>query len=216
MDDPQAEMTQENDIVLGNIEEVAESPHLFNKIAVSAKLLFDQPKGYYSSRIGLNLYSLANADYTMAFEIIWKDSNVDKNNVNLGGISSIETIHKISQKVFNNYSRMIVQFTKSQNIGNNYLYIDIEMEMKSGVSYPAELQTYILCYQSDVPSNLYDSLLEIENGKIIINAEIDMGDKAIIGIKEDTVDTGAVNYKQLKAFEQTLMNLINENKRLVM
>ena len=160
----------------------------------------------------------------MAFEIIWKDTNIDKNNVNLGGLSSIETVHKISQKVFDNYARMIVQFTKSQNIGNNYLYIDIDMEMKSGVSYPAELQTYILCYdvkghQLDVPSNLYDSLREIKNGKIVMNAEIDMDNNSIIGIKEDTVDTGAVNYKQLQAYtsslESNLKVLINANKALI-
>ena len=129
MDDPQAELTQENDVELGDIEEVSDSPHLINKKAVSAKLLFDQPKGYYSSRIGVNLFSLANADYTMAFELIWKDTNIDKNNVTLGGLSSVETIHKVSQKVFDNYTRMIVQFTKSQNVGNNYLYVDVEMEI---------------------------------------------------------------------------------------
>ena len=49
-----------------------------------------------------------------------------------------------------------------------------------------------------------------------MNEVIDMGDKAIIGIKEDANDdTSAVNYKQLKTLTQTLMNLINENNRLV-
>ena len=143
-----------------------------------------------------------------------------KKYVSLNGLSSIETIHKVSQKVFDNYARLIVQFNKNQNIGNNYLYIDIEMEMKSGVSYPAQLQTHILCYgvkglQSDIPSSLYDALWTIDNGKIKMNEVIDMGNKPIIGIKDGLVASGAVNYKQLNTLERALLDMIDENNNLI-
>ena len=77
----------------------------------------------------------------------------------------------------------------------------------------------MVCYgndgrQSDVPSSVYDALYGIDNGKIIFNETIDMKDKAIIGIKTDTVDSGAVNYKQLTDYvlsmEIPLKNLIDQ------
>ena len=218
---PTSNLTEEDDITLGNALYYVSSPHLFNKKVIDAKLLLDSSKGYYSSRLGVNLYPLPNTSCTMAFEIIWTDNNIDRNTISLHGVSSIETIHNISTKTFNEYAKLIVQFTKSQNIGNNYIYIDIVMKMKSGSLYPSQTQVYLIVYgtydlQPDVPSDIYDSMWTVRNNKILINGDIDMGNKTIIGIKEDTVDSGAVNYKQLQAYisslELKLEKMINNNK----
>ena len=75
----------------------------------------------------------------MAFELLCSDNNIDRSEVTVNGISSIETIHNVSKKVFDNNARLIAQFTKSQNIGNNYLYVDIVMKMKSGANYLSKL-----------------------------------------------------------------------------
>ena len=155
----------------------------------------------------------------MAFELIWSSDDVDNDTVSLNGISAVETIHDISNKTFNNYSRLIMQFSKSTDTAPNHLYIDIVIKMKSGKSYPPKLQTYLVCYgvkglQSDVSSQVYDALWGVDDGKVIMNEVIDMGNKAIIGIKADTVDTGAVNYEQLIShvfsIEQPLKRLIDQ------
>ena len=96
------------------------------------KLLIDSSKEYYSSRVGLNLYSLSNDEYTVCIEIIWVSDDIDPNRIGIDGTSSIETIHNVNRKTFKTqkYVRLICQFTKSQNIGNNYLYIDVVMKLK--------------------------------------------------------------------------------------
>ena len=122
---------------------------LFSMIILYMKLLLDQSgKGYYSSRVGVNLFTLANSNYTLCFELLWSDGNIDPGTVYINGVSSIETIHNTSKKIFESqkYARLICQFVKSQNIGNNYLMIDISMKMKSGAPYTPNLQTYMLSF----------------------------------------------------------------------
>ena len=219
MDDPAGELTEEDDIKLGNIITYQASPHQINKNVVDMKLLLDQlGKGYYSCRVGVNLFTLANSNYTLCFELLWSDGNIDPGTVYINGVSSIETIHNTAKKIFESqkYARLICQFDKSQNIGNNYLMIDIVMKMKSGALYTPNLQTYVVIYgvtgyQSDVQPNVYDLLYYVDNGKVVFNEEIDMNTHAIKGILEGTNDDQAVNYKQLNSFNDNLKTYL-ENK----
>ena len=123
----------------------------------------------------------------------------------LNGISAVETIHDLSNKTFNNYSRLIMQFSKYTDIAPNHLYVDIVVKMKSGKSYPPKLQTYLVCYgvkglQSDVSSQVYDALWGVDCGKIVMNTVIDMGSKQITGVANGTNDNDAVNKSQLDAY----------------
>lgn len=226
MDNPTAELTQEDDIELGDELDYDKSPHDLNKKVIDAKLILDNApgKGYYSSRIGIDIFFLLNNDYTMVFEIMWSDSNVDKRTVSLNGLSSIETVHNVSKRMFDDYAKLMIQFNKSSSLGNNYIYIDIHIKMKSGVSYPAKLQTYIVIYgvaglQSSVSPDVYDNAWTIGDGKIIMNEKIDMDNKAIIGLKSGLNDYEAVNLKQLKSYvhalDVKLFNLIKANEILV-
>ena len=213
MDDPAGELTEEDDIKLGDIVTYQASPHQINKNVVDMKLLLDQlGKGYYSSRVGVNLFILANSNYTMCFELLWSDGNIDPGTVYINGVSSIETIHNTSKKLFESqkYARLICQFDKSQNIGNNYLMIDIVMKMKSGVSYTPNVQTYIVIYgltgtQSDVPPRIYDALYSVTNNKIVFNNQIDLNDQPISGVADAKNNDEVVNYKQLNTLEATLL-----------
>ena len=121
MDDPGAQLSEEDDVKLGNIVTYQNSPHQINKKVVDMKLLLDSSKGYYSSRVGLNLYSLSNGEYTVCIEIMWVNDDIDPDSFDIDGTSSIETIHNVNRKTFKTqkYVRLICQFTKSQNIGNN-------------------------------------------------------------------------------------------------
>ena len=104
----------------------------------------------------------------------------------------------ILHKVFDNYSRLIVQFSKYQNIDPNHLYVDITIKLKVGKLYPMKLQTYMVCYgvkglQTDVPSSVYDAIWGIDNGKITFNDMIDMNNKDIIGVNKITTANLDVN-----------------------
>ena len=196
---------EEDDIEFGGLVTFQSSPHSINKKVIDTKLIFDAGHGYYSSRASINLYVLPNCSYTMAFELIWSSDDVDHDTVSLNGISAVETIHDLSNKVFNNYSRLIMQFSKSTDTAPNHLYIDIVIKMKSGKSYPPELQTYLVCYgvkglQSDVSSQVYDALWGVDGGKIVMNTVIDMGSKKITRVADGTNDNDTVNKSQLDAY----------------
>ena len=220
MNDPDSQLSEEDDIELGGLETYNSSPHQVNKNVVDMKLLLDSSKGYYSSRLGINLYPLKNDDFTICFELFWIDPFV--NTIFINGVSSIETIHNVNKKIFlsQKYARLVCQFTKSQNIGNNYLYIDLEIKLNPRKLYQLKFQTFFVVYgidslKSDVDPSLYDALIHYQNGYVFFNADIDMYGKKIIGIKEDTDDSGAVNFKQLMSFNDSLkISLENKIKLL--
>ena len=202
-------LIEEDDIEFGGLVTFQSSPHSINKKVIDTKLIFDAGHGYYSSRASINLYVLPNGSYTMAFELIWSNDDVDHDTVSLNGISAVETIHDLSNKTFNNYSRLIMQFSKSTDTSPNHLYIDIHIEMKTGKSYPPKLQTYMVCYgikglQSDVPSTVYDALWGVDNGVVTFNESINMGNNKITGLADGTDLNDAVNRSQLDAFETKL------------
>ena len=193
------QLIEEDDIEFGDLITLKSSPHSINKKVIDTKLIFDAGHGYYSSRLSINLYVLPNGSYTMAFELLWSDDDVDRDTVSLNGISAVETIHDLSNKTFNNYSRLIMQFSKSTDTAPNHLYVDIVIKMKSGKSYPPKLQTYMVCYgikgiQSDVPSTVYDALWGVDNGVVTFNEPIDMGSKKITGVADGVVNGDAVNH----------------------
>ena len=195
-------LVEEDDIEFGNLITFKSSPHSINKKVIDTKLIFDAGHGYYSSKASINLYVLPNGSYTMAFELIWSSDDVDHDTVSLNGISAVETIHDLSNKTFNNYSRLIMQFSKSTDTAPNYLYVDTVIKMKSGKTYPPKLQTYMVCYgikglQSDVPSTVYDALWGVDNGVVTFNEPIDMANNKITGVSEGTTDYDAVNKLQL-------------------
>ena len=192
-------LIEEDDIEFGGLVTFQSSPHSINKNVIDTKLIFDAGHGYYSSRASINLYVLPNGSYTMAFELIWSGDDVDRDTVSLNGISAVETIHDLSNKTFNNYSRLIMQFSKSTDTSPNHLYVDIVIKMKSGKSYPPKLPTYLVCYgvkglQPDVSSQVYDALWSVDNGVVTFNESIDTNGKDIIGVNKITAKI--VNFKQ--------------------
>ena len=212
-----SQLSEENDVELGDVKKYNSFPHQINKNTIEMNLLLDSSKGYYSSRIGINLYPLYNDDYTLCFELMW--SSIDVESIFLNGVSSVETVHNVKKKTLlsRKYSRLICQFTKSQNAYNNYLFIDIEIKLNAGVSYPSKFQTYFIIYgveslQSDVDPGIYDALYFIENGFVYFNEEINMQGNKIVGLGDNTNDnTGAVNLKQLNTAISNSTKNINDS-----
>ena len=202
MNNHTSEIISEFDIGIGDKVSLPTRPHSINKNVNDLQLLLSTLHGYFSSRLSINLFVLPNGSYTMVFELIWTSNNVDIDDFYLNGVSAVETIHNLSNKTFNKYSRLVIQFTKSTNTSPNHLYIDIKVKMKSGISYPNELQTYMVCYgikglQSDVPSTVYDALWGVDNGVVTFNETIDMGNNKITGVADGTDNNDVVNKSQL-------------------
>ena len=149
MQDPLGQISEENDVEVYGTQEYQPSPHQINKTVVNMQLILDSDKQFYSSRIGLNLYPLSNSNYTLCFELLWPSADVET--VFMNGISSIETVHNVFKKTFlsKKYAKLICQFNKSLSIGNNYLLMDLEVKLKSGITYPPKFQAYCLVYGVD-------------------------------------------------------------------
>ena len=210
MQDPSGQISEENDVELYGIQEYQPSPHQINKTVINMKLILDSYKQFYSSRIGLNLYPLSNSNYTLCFELLWPSADVET--VFMNAISSIETVHNVFKKKFlsQKYAKLICQFNKSQSIGNNYLFMDLEVKLKSGITYPPKFQAYCLVYgvdsiQSDILPTVYDVLYSVTNNKIVFNNQIDLNDQPISGVADAKNDDDGVNYKQLNTLEATLL-----------
>ena len=94
---------------------------------------------------------------------------------------------------------------------NDEIDIDIELKNKAGESYDSDTQIFVVVYgvagaQNDVDVRLWDRYFYINNNdEIPFEAPINMGNKAIVGLKSGQDVTGAVNYQQL-------LNHINSSK----
>ncbi|KAL9974074.1 hypothetical protein ACROYT_G011073 [Oculina patagonica] len=208
MTDSINQLSEEDDIKLGSLIDHPNSYHKINTKVVDSKLVLDSNKGYYSSRLGINVYSLPINRYTMVFELFFP-AEIDHDSLDIDIVSSIDNIDKSTTRVYDGYSRTIAQINKYQQHPNNYLYVDIVLKMKSGNAYVPKLQTYIVIYgikgyQSNVDPRIYDQLYYVENDRIAFNASIDMKTKTIYGIKPATTNDQAVNYEQLKNFRDNL------------
>ncbi|KAL9984707.1 hypothetical protein ACROYT_G007033 [Oculina patagonica] len=220
MTDSINQLSEENDIKLGSLIDHPTPYHKINTKVVDSKLVLDSNKDYYSSRLGINVYSLPINRYTMVFELFFP-AEIDHDSLDIDIVSSIDNIDKLTTRVYDGYSRTIAQINKYQQHPNNYLYVDIVLKMKSGNAYVPKLQTYIVIYgikgyQSNVDPRIYDQLYYVENDRIAFNASIDMKTKTIYGIKPATTNDQAVNYEQLKNFRDNLksdLELKMDNKR---
>ena len=210
MTDHTYQLTDENDIELGALVTYQNSLHKVNKKAISIKLLLDGQKGYYSSRLGINMYNYDIDFYTMIIEIFFP-SEIDKNTVDISVVAVYETINKVTTRVSDDHCRSLVQVHKTQQHGNNYLYVDIIMKMKSKHPYIPKLQCYLIIYgiksyQSNVDSSVYDALWYIDNSeKLAFNTPITLQNQSISGVKDAKNDDDGVNYKQLNTVEATLL-----------
>ncbi|KAL9954670.1 hypothetical protein ACROYT_G042235 [Oculina patagonica] len=210
MENSDSNLSEENDIEIGDSVDYQNSPHSINKKCVKANLLLDKSKGFYSSRIGINLYPLSNNSYTVCIEIILEDADIDTSSIDLNATSSIETIHNQKPRIYDSeqYARLICDFTKSQNIGNNYLFEDIVIKKKAGSVYSDKLSVYFIIYgiqgrHPDVYSTVYDNLFDVS-----LFGNMDMKNLKIVNLGDAEYDGDAVNFKQMKEKITADLNMV--------
>ena len=112
MDDPAGQFYDEDDIK--GIKKTNKDYHKINKETYEMQLLLDSI-GYYSSRLGVNMYILPNGEYSLVYELYYPNS-IDSSTVQISAVSSVETVSKVTTNVFNNHTRSIIHLHKYNNV----------------------------------------------------------------------------------------------------
>lgn len=147
------------------------------KLTAKFELTKDVVKNYYSSRLGVDMYSAARGEYTVVCEMLWDSNKIDKDTVTLTATSSIETVSRQRLNRFDNHVRAIIHLHKWNNTSPNYLMLDIHMKNKTGQSYDNNLPIYIVIYgckgfHNDIPTSVWDRAWSIEKRVLTFSGEV--------------------------------------------
>ena len=175
MDDPAGQFYDEDDIK--GIKKTNKDYHKINKETYEMQLVLDS-RGYYSSRLGINMYILPNGEYSLVYELYYPNT-IDSSTVQISAVSSVETVSKVTTNVFNNHTRSIIHLHKYNNVAPNRLMIDMVLKNKAGISYANELTIFVIVYGvsgyvNNVHTSVWDRLFEVTNNSIKFEAPIDM------------------------------------------
>ena len=170
------ESSSEHDIVDGIID-FAGSHHDINKKAYSLKL-GKGAQNKYSSRIGFNMFKLLVGEYTLAIEFFPPSMT----NLSVDVVSTSLNIGQQATKLFPNYSRSIVHLHKWSTTPPEIIYIDLKCQ--GTASSDAQGTGYLIVYgikglQNDVDSAVYDMVFAMENGKMVMQTDIDLNNHKI-------------------------------------
>ena len=198
MDNPAGQFYDEDDIK--GIKKTDKDFHKSNKETYEMQLLLDS-RGYYSSRLGVNMYILPNGEYSLVYELYYPNS-IDSSTVQISAISAVETVSKVTTNVFNNHTRSIIHLHKYNNVAPNRLMIDMVLKNKAGISYVNELTIFVIVYGvsgyvNNVHTSVWDRLFEVTNNSIKFEATIDMDNKQINNLADGAHGSDAVNVTQL-------------------
>ena len=198
MDDPAGQFYDEDDIK--GIKKTNKDYHKINKETYEMQLSLDS-RGYYSSRLGVNMYILPNGEYSLVYELYYPNS-IDSSTVQISAISAVETVSNVTTNVFNNHTRSIIHLHKYNNVAPNRLMIDMVLKNKAGMSYANELTIFVIVYGvsgyvNNVHTSVWDRLFEVTNNSIKFEATIDMDNKQIINVADGAHSSDAVNVTQL-------------------
>ena len=166
----------EEDILGGGF--VDKNLHTSVKLTAQFILTLDAAKGYYSSRLGVNVHPIPVGEYTLVCEMLWDSKKIDKDNVTINATSSIETVSRQRINRFDNHVRAIIHFHKWNNPSPpNDLQLDIHMKNKTGESYDARLPIFIVIYGSkgyhnDIPTSVWDRAWFIEKGVLTFSEKV--------------------------------------------
>ena len=232
MDD---DLFREDDDDITKVGKIDKDFYQINKATYQFKIMYDSDIGYYSTRLTIDLKSLDLGEYTLAFEMYY-GNRVDRNEVVVDAVSETLNVSRNNTNTFSDHSRTIINFHKYGNIGIIDLDIDLTLKYKSGATYDAETDIFVVVYgvsghQNDVDSRIWDRFYYIRNKIVYFEAPIDMDSHQIKGLNDGNENSDAVNVKQLNESEDNIVKYvdgeiakvnneinnptINENKNLI-
>ena len=194
MDNPAGQFYDEDDIK--GIKKTVKDFHKINKETYEMQLLLDS-RGYYSSRLGVNMYILPKGEYSLLYELYYPNS-IDSSTVQISAVSSVETVSKVTTNVFSNHTRSIIHLHKYNNVAPNRLMIDMVLKNKAGISYANELTICVIVYGvsgyvNNVHTSVWGRLFEVTNNGIKFEAAIDMNNNDIKNVHSLSMDNLSIN-----------------------
>lgn len=196
--------SSESNIVVTGISDIAASPHQITKKAYDITLTTDSD-GDFRSRIGFNAFKLPHGEYTFVIEFFVPDKT-QMNATSVSVVSSTINIRQQTTKIFTTagYTRSIaVHLHKWQVSPPEYIMVDLHGNVTKGQPKKGYLIVYgIEGYASDVDHTVFDTNFVIENGKMVMETDLNMNSHKIMNAKFDTTITihGILNTNNSETF----------------
>ena len=167
--------SSENNIAVTGIVDFAASPHEINKKAYEFTLVKDTDgSNDYRSRIGFNLFKLPLGYYTFIVEYFPPEMT----NVIVTAQGTTISIDSQTTKTFGNYTKTLVKFHNFTKTTPDYIFINLHGKTTSSTT--GHLIVYgVKGYVSSVEPKVYDTTFVIENGKMVMETDIDMNGHSI-------------------------------------
>ena len=202
----------ESNILVIGLSYVSNGPHTHNRKAFNLKLK-KNAQNKYSSRLSFDMTPLAQGEYTFCIEyfppkMVGVLVNVVSSSLNITGQST---------KVFPTYTRSIIHVHKWSVVPP--VVIDVDLRCDGTASDVAYLIIYgIQGSQSDVSSDVYDSVYVIESNRMVMETDLDLNGNRILN---DNISPYTKNISYRKVFEQfvdltdpSAFNLIGESAKI--
>ena len=172
MDDINETSTEFGATVSG-IVDFPQTPHLTNKKAIKFEMqLQSNNNAKYYSRIGINMYPLPTGPYTFVIEFF--PPTTTKVEVNCVS-STINVDREVVGRVGDSWKN-VAWITKYVTTPNEYLMLDLKCAVDPNSS--DKLAWLIVWgiggHHSNVPSTVYDRPYVVENGRLIMETNVDM------------------------------------------
>ena len=179
--------------------------HKINQQTYQFKIDYDSSRGYYSTRLGVNVIYLPIGYYIIAFEMFFGDK-VDPNNITVDCKSGTLQILSKNTKYYSDHSRSIFNFRKTvARPSDDELDIDITLKNKaSEPTYDAKTDIYVVVYGveglgNEVDARLWDRYFYVDDKKIHFEVPIDMVDKDIENVNNLSINNELnMNNTQIK------------------
>ena len=167
--------SSENNIRVTGIVDFVASPHQINQKAYEFTLVKDTDgSNDYRSRIGFNLFKLPLGYYTFVVEYFPPEMN----NVIVTAQGTTISIASQTTKTFGNYTKTLVKFHNFTKTTPDYIFINLHGKTTSSTT--GHLIVYgVKGYVSSVEPKVYDTAFVVENGKMVMETDIDMNGHSI-------------------------------------
>ena len=205
------ESSSENNIEVLGIVDFSNSPHQINKKAYQLKLLFEKSSpNQYQSRLGFNLFKLPVGYYTLVVE--WFPPEMSELSVAVQGTTI--SISNYATKTFENYTKTVINFHRWGSSPPQFIYLDLH----GTVTFPSLLTIrHLIVYGvketiSNVDPSVYDTAFVIENGKMVMETDLDLNNHKFKNVPQPTSDTDVLLKGSLNIGFANLYGLIDNDK----
>ena len=125
------------------------------------------------------MFKIPEGEYTICVEFF--PGKMD--GVNVNAVSTSLNVNRQATKNFVNYSRSIIHMHKWRISPPEYLMLDLKWQGKADDASPGDAHLVIYGvkeFQPDVESAVYDSPFSIENGKMVMETDLDLNGKRLL------------------------------------